>query len=75
MVICIPSRPSSYALGYVMFKNGNANERRDFMEHATATALESHHVQMVVVIGRNIDQDDAAYHAIAQIGAPAGPPG
>ncbi len=75
MVICIPSRPSSYALGYVMFKNGNANERRDFMEHATATALESDHVQMVVVIGRNIDQDDAAYHAIAQIGAPAGPPG
>ena len=75
MVICIPSRPSSYALGYVMFKNGNANERRDFMEHAAATALESDHVQTVVVIGRNIDQDDATYHAIALFGAPAGPPG
>ena len=75
MVICIPSRSSSYALGYVMFKNGNADLRRDFMESAAATALESDHVQTVIVIGRNIDQTDAAYHAIALFTAPAGPPG
>ena len=75
MVICIPSRASSYALGYVMFKNGTANERWDFMENAAATALEPDHVQTVIVIGRNIDQDDAAYHAIALFGSPAGPPG
>ena len=75
MVICIPSKASNYALAYVMFKNGNAGERRDFMEHAAATALESDHVKTVIVIGRNIDQDDAAYHTIALFGAPAGSPG
>ena len=75
MVICIPSRSSSYALGYVMFKNGNANERLYFMEHAAATALESDHVRTVVVVGKNIDRDDAAYHSIALFRAPAGPPG
>lgn len=74
MVICIPSRQSSYALGYVMFKNENANERRKFMEHAAATALKSDHVQTVVVIGRNIDRDDAVYHTIALYGAPAAQP-
>ena len=55
-----------------MFKDGNAGERRQFMEHAAATALESDHVQTVVVIGKNIDGNDAAYDAIALIGAPAG---
>ena len=75
MVICIPSRSSSYALGYVMFKDENANDRRYFMEHAAATALESDHVQTVIVVGRNIDHDDAAYHAIALFGTPADPPG
>ena len=75
MVICIPSKASNYALAYVMFKNGNAKERRDFMEHAAATALDSDHVKTVIVIARNIDQDDAAYHTIALFGAPAGSPG
>lgn len=70
MVICIPSRPSSYALGYVMFKNGNAKLRQDFMESAATAALESGHVQTVIVIGRNIDRDDAAYQTIALFRAP-----
>ena len=74
-VISIPSRASSYALGYVMFKNGNANLRWHFMESAATAALESDHVQTVIVIGRNIDQDDTAYHAIALFGSPAGSPG
>ena len=67
-VIRIPSRASSYALAYVMFKNGNAHERWEFMEHAAGAALESDHVQTVIVIGKNIDRDDAAYHAIALCG-------
>ena len=70
MVICIPSKASSYALGYVMFKNGNAGQRRDFMQQAAATALESDHVQTVIVIGRNIDRDDRAFHSIALFRAP-----
>ena len=71
MVICIPSKASNYALGYVMFKNGNTGQRRDFMEHAAATALQSDHVQTVIVIGRNIDRDDRAFHTIALFEAPA----
>lgn len=65
MVICVPSRASDYALGYVMFKNGNFSERRDFMEHAATAALESDHANTVIVIARNIDRNEAAYHTIA----------
>ncbi len=65
MVICVPSKASDYALGYVMFKNGNAGERRGFMEHAAATAFESDHVKTVIVIAKNVDRNDAAYHTIA----------
>ena len=72
MVVCVPSRASDYALGYVMFKNGNAGQRRDFMEQAAATALESDHVKTAIVIARDIDRDDAAYHTIALFGTPAG---
>lgn len=75
MVIGIPSKASNYALAYVMFKNGNAGQRHYFMEEAAAKALESDHVHTVVVIGRNIDKDDAAYHSIALFGPPAGEPG
>ena len=74
MVICIPSKSSGYALGYVMFKNGNADERLNIMEHAAATAFESDHVRTAVVVGQNIDQDDVAYCSIALFGAPADPP-
>lgn len=66
-LICVPSHPSSYAMGYVMFKNENANKRREFMEQAANEALESNHVRTVIVIGRNIDVQDAAYHTIALV--------
>lgn len=72
MVICIPSKASTYALGYVMFKNGNAGECRGFMEHAADVALESDHVETVVVIGKNVDRVDSAFDAIALIEAPTG---
>ena len=71
MLIRIPSKALSYALAYVMVKGGNVGERRHFMEHAAATALESEHVQTVIVVVKNID-GDAAYDTIALIGAPTG---
>ena len=74
MLICIPPKASNYALGYVMYKNGNAEETRKFMENAADAALESGHVQTVVVIGKNIDRDGVAYHAIALFEAPSVPP-
>ena len=67
-MIYIPSKSSTYALGYVMFKDGNAKERQKFMENAAATALENNHVQTVVVIGKNIDRDNTAYDAIGLFG-------
>ncbi len=72
MLILIPSKASSHALAYVMFKDGNVAEKRRFMEHAAATALESDHVQTVIVIGKNIDRHDTAYDAVALFGAPPG---
>ena len=65
MVIYTPPKASSYALGYVMYKNGNAEEKRNFMEIAANHALQSDHVQFVIIIAKNIDRDDLAYHAIA----------
>ena len=72
MLIRIPSKASSYALAYVMVKGGNVGERRHFMEHAAATALESEHVQTVIVVVKNIDGDDAAYDTIALFGSLTG---
>ena len=65
MLIYVPSKASSYALAYVMVKGGNFGERWHFMEDAAATALKSEHVQMVIVVAKNIDGDGAAYDAIA----------
>ncbi|MCY4332223.1 MAG: hypothetical protein OXC96_06945 [Cyanobacteria bacterium MAG CAR1_bin_15] len=65
ILILIPSKASSYALGYVMFKNGNAKEKRNFMQTAADHAFQGNHVKIVVVIAKNIDRDDLAYHSIA----------
>ena len=72
MLIRIPPKASSYALAYLMVKDGNVGERRQFMEYAAATALKSEHVQTVIVVAKNIDGDDAAYDAIALFGALTG---
>lgn len=71
-MICIPSNSSTYALAYVMFKDGNAKERPGFMENAASVALESDQVRTVVVIGKNIDRGDWTYDAIALFGDPIG---
>ena len=65
ILIYIPPKASSYALAYLMVKDGNVGERRQFMENAAATVLESEHVQTVIVVAKNIDGDDLAYDAIA----------
>ena len=73
ILIYIPSKTSRYALGYVMFKNGNANKKWDFMELASTTALKNNHIQRVVVIGKNIDQNKMAYDIIALYENPDSP--
>ena len=66
-LVCVPSEASSYALGYVMFKNENTDDLRSFMENVGKSALISDHIQTVIVIAKNIDRDDAAYHCIALV--------
>ena len=65
ILVCTPSKISSYALSYVMYKNGNAEQKRSFIEVAADHALQSDHVQFVVIVAKNIDRDDLAYHTIA----------
>ena len=72
MLIRIPSKASSYALAYVMVKDGNVGDRRHFMEHAAAIALKSEHIQTVIVVVKNIDGEDVAYDTIALFGATTG---
>lgn len=64
MLIYSPPKASHYALAYVMFKDQNEDRRIEFIEHAAALALEPSHVKHVVVIGKNIDRNDVAYHTI-----------
>jgi hypothetical protein len=69
-IICTPPKNSAYAFCYVMFKNENASRRHEFMENAAANAFQSKHVETAVVVGKNIDRDDASYHAIAMFEPP-----
>lgn len=71
--ICIPSAAPDHALGYVMFRDGNADGMHGFMEQAASAALASGDVRTAVVIARNIDRDDVAYDAIALHEAPVEP--
>lgn len=70
MLICTPSKASNCALAYVMFKDGNAAERHKFMESVVSAALDSPHVETVVMIARNLDRHSAGYSALALVEAP-----
>lgn len=64
-IIYVPPEASEYALAYVLFKNGNAHRRYEFVENAAASGLEPEHVKSCLVIAKNIDQDDRPYHYIS----------
>ncbi|TRW89782.1 hypothetical protein EKO24_021610 [Candidatus Methylobacter oryzae] len=64
-IIYVPPDASEYALAYVLFKNGNAHRRYEFIENAAASGLEPAHVKSCLVIAKNIDQDDRPYHYIS----------
>jgi hypothetical protein len=64
-IIYVPLEASEYALAYVLFKNGNAHRRYEFVENAAASGLEPEHVKSCLVIAKNIDQDDRPYHYIS----------
>jgi hypothetical protein len=64
MVIYIPPKASQYAICYVMFSNGNAERRNEFIEKAAFFGLEPVHVKQCLVIAKNLDDDNLAYHFI-----------
>lgn len=45
--------------------------KQHFMKEAATTALKNDHVQTVIVIGKNIDEDTTAYDAITLVESPA----
>ncbi|MEE7626520.1 hypothetical protein V3O24_10135 [Methylobacter sp. Wu8] len=64
-IIYAPPEASEYALAYVLFKDGNAHRRYEFIENAAASGLKPEHVKSCLVIAKNIDQDDLPYHYIS----------
>lgn len=64
MVIYIPPKASQYAICYVMFNNNNAEKRNEFIEKAAIFGLEPEHVKQCLVIAKNLDDNDLAYHFI-----------
>jgi hypothetical protein len=64
-IIYTPPESSEYALAYVLFKDGNADRRYEFINNAASSALEPEHVKSCLVIAKNIDHDDMPYHYIA----------
>jgi hypothetical protein len=64
MLIYVPHALSSYALVYIMFTDGNAARRDEFIQFAVAQAGRSEHVKKCLIIAKNIDRDDRPYHFI-----------
>ena len=64
-----PTALSTYALVYFMFKDGIAVDSRQMMEQIKTTTMETNKILTVVVIGKNIDQDNTAYEFIGLFGA------
>lgn len=63
MVVYVPPKASQYAICYVMFNN-NADRRNEFIEKAAIIGLEPEHVKQCLVIAKNVDDNNLAYHFI-----------
>lgn len=62
--VIVPSKPSQYALCYIIFNNHNESERDSYVQHSAALAFENEHVTRCLVIAKNMDKNDLAYHFI-----------
>lgn len=63
-LVYIPPLNTSYALCYLAFNDQNKEDRYNFAENAAANALEKEHVNICLVIGKNIDSSNS-YDLIA----------
>ncbi len=64
IIIAIPPHNSNYALAIVLFKDGNKQKKRKSIDHAASSAFENKHITKCVVIAKNIDHPEFAYHFI-----------
>jgi hypothetical protein len=63
MMILTPDESSEYALCYILCKNQNYSKRHEFINSGIEKAISPQHVEQVLVIGRNIDEE-LPYHFI-----------
>jgi len=64
MAVFMPPKASEYALVFLVYNNNNAHRRNEFIEEAAMHGLEPEHVTKCIVIAKNMDKDDMAYHFI-----------
>jgi hypothetical protein len=67
MAICVPSKPSRYSIGYVLYNSNNAHRRNEFIQTAAMHGLKADHITQCLVIAKDIDKDDNAYHFIGLV--------
>lgn len=65
IVLYCPPEYSEYALAIVLFNDRNREKRYEFIEHAQSLCLEPKQVKFGLVIAKNIDQPEKAYHYIS----------
>lgn len=64
MIILCPHESSEYSLAVVLYKDANKQLRDKFINEASVQALEPDHVKQCLLIAKNIDDNEIAYHLI-----------
>ena len=70
ILVFSPGGLRNCALAYVIFKDDFAIDSRCLIEHARTAALETDKFQTVVVIGKNLDQNNTDHEFIRLFGKP-----
>ncbi len=64
MLVLVPPKNSEYAFCYVLYNDKNENRKKEFIEGAARIGLDPDNVKRCLVIAKNMDRDDLAYHFI-----------
>lgn len=67
MIIYHGGLGADYAFAFVLYKNGNRDLRTEFMQSASAHALDESPAKFCLVLAANIDDESAPYHAISLV--------
>lgn len=64
IIIAYPLYNSNFALAIVLYKDGNAQKKQNFIDNAALSAFEKKDINKCIVIAINIDHPELAYHFI-----------